>query len=370
LRSKTVVTLLAAAAVVVGLLLLGRAIDDSHMRATRAGAVLREVGIPTVVPGTVVSSADASVAAGAASRAALSATAAPSQASLEASLPMTFAVIGDYGMGDEHEAAVSRLVASWRPAFIITTGDDYYPEAGGTGTARYYLSTGAYYGKWLKDVTTTGTRLPVGKARINAFFPTLGNHDYQSALPAPGSYLSYFDLPGAGFENSSGNERFYDFVQGPVHFFALDSNQEEPAGNTVGGAQAAWLETQLVRSTSPFNVVYGHHPPYSSDANHGSSDNMRWPFKAWGADVVLSGHAHTYERVIVDGFPYLVDGLGGGPRYAFTTPVDGSVARFSDDWGALKVTVTNDDMTFEFHDTSGRLVDRCTIAASRPTRGQ
>ena len=71
-----------------------------------------------------------------------------------------FAVIGDYGMDDGNEAAVAKLVTSWRPAYVITTGDDYYSPAGGTGTGKYDESTGAYYGAWLKDITTTGKRLP------------------------------------------------------------------------------------------------------------------------------------------------------------------------------------------------------------------
>jgi len=277
---------------------------------------------------------------------------------------MTFAVIGDYGWRGAHELAVSKLVKSWDPAFVITTGDDYYTPAGGTGTARYDRSTGAYYSRWLRDITTTGRIRPSGEATINAFFPALGNHDYSDATPALRTYLTYFKLPGTGFTNTSGNERYYDYVEGPVHFFVLNSNGQEPRGTSSTSAQARWLERQLAASTSTWNVVYDHHPPYSSDKVHGSSVYMRWPFATWGADAVISGHAHDYERVMRGGIPYFVNGLGGAPRYAFATKhVTGSARRFKADWGAQKVTVTATAMTFEFYTVTGALKDRLSVTA-------
>jgi tartrate-resistant acid phosphatase type 5 len=288
---------------------------------------------------------------------------ATSSAVATASAITTFAVIGDYGTDDSHERAVARLVASWNPAFIIAAGDDYYSKAGGTGTGRYDESTGAYYGRWLKDITTTGHRFPVGPAAVNAFFPALGNHDYSDARPAPRTYLTYFRLPGAGFANSSGNERYYEFVEGPVHFFVLNSNSAEPSGTSSRSRQAMWLKGALAASTSVWNVVYDHHPPYSSDSTHGSTASMRWPFAAWGADVVISGHAHTYERVMRNGIAYLVNGLGGAARYSFGRAVPGSVKRYRANWGAQVATASETTLTFEFRSVGGNRVDRYVLTA-------
>ena len=183
----------------------------------------------------------------------------------------------------------------------------------------------------------------------------MGNHDYTAGSEP---YLGYFELPGPGLTSTSGNGRYYDFVEGPVHFFALDSNSQEPAGTSPTSTQGRWLRAGLAASTSSWNVVYDHHPPYSSDNTHGSTDYMQWPFKAWGADAVISGHAHTYECIVRDGLVYFVNGLGGAARYGFANPVAGSVARYSADWGAQKVTATDAILDFEFYDVSGRLVDR------------
>lgn len=280
--------------------------------------------------------------------------------------PTVFAVIGDFGINDKNEREVSRLVASWNPSFIITTGDNYYRTAGqvGTGTNMYDVSVGAYYGAWLKDISTTGKRLPVGRAPVNAFFPSMGNHEYTSTSPE--IYTTYFNLPGAGFSNSSGNERYYDYVQGPIHFFVLNSNSKEPDGSDAASLQARWLQRQLSASTSPWNIVYFHHAPYTSDTRHSPKVRMRWPFAEWGADVVISGHDHNYERIMRDGIVYFVNGLGGGTRRPFGDPTEGSAVRYVDAFGAQRVTATDTTLDFEFINTGGVLVDRFHLSAGQP----
>ena len=76
-----------------------------------------------------------------------------------------------------------------------------------------------------------------------------------------------------------------------------------------------------------------HYPPYSS-GTHGSTDWARWSYAAWGADVVLAGHDHTYERLDVNGLTYIVNGLGGMGRYDFVDILDGSLVRYNADYGA------------------------------------
>jgi tartrate-resistant acid phosphatase type 5 len=296
-------------------------------------------------------------------------TAATSGASIAAapaltasSPPTTFAIIGDYGTGGVNEGTVASMVASRNPDFVITTGDNYYSEAGGTGTDRFERAVGAFYGRWMKEATRPATSTPEGPA-LNAFFPSLGNHDYTDATPALKSYLSYFKLPGADFANTSGNERYYDFVNGPVHFFVLNSNKEEPAGTRSDSKQARWLKRQLAASTSPWNIVYFHHPPYASDGDHGSTPRMQWPFAKWGADAVIAGHAHSYERVMRDGIVYFVNGSGGRGRYPFGVPVDGSASRYVDDWGAQIVTATETTLDFGFYNTRGELIDSWSLSA-------
>jgi tartrate-resistant acid phosphatase type 5 len=256
--------------------------------------------------------------------------------------PITFAVIGDFGKAGPYEQAVADLVKSWNPAFILTTGDNNYPSG---AAATIDLNIGQYYQTYIAPYTGAFG----SGAATNRFFPTLGNHDWDTSGAAP--YFDYFSLPG--------NERYYDVVLGPVHVFSLDSDPREPDGTSSTSTQGGWLRTKLAGSTACWKLVYFHHAPYSS-GSHGSDVRMQWPFLEWGADAVLAGHDHTYERVLVGGLPYFVNGLGGYSRYPFGTPIDGSVVRYNAGFGAMRVTASNTTITYEFVAASGMVVDSYT----------
>ena len=268
-----------------------------------------------------------------------------------------FAVIGDYGSAGQPEFDVANRVKSWKPDFIITVGDNNY-DVGSAATID--ANIGQYYHDFIFPYQ--GTYDP-GSPDLNRFLPALGNHDWGNAYPNPGGaapYLAYFsDLR----NNPPGNGRYYEFISGAVHFFALDSDPNEPDGRASNSAQAQWLQARLAASSAVWKVVYFHHPPYSS-GNHGSEVAMQWPFQAWGASVVLAGHDHTYERIIRNGFPYFVNGLGGRSLYAFGAPVAGSVVRFNAEYGAMLVTANSASMTFEFRTRHGSLIDTYTLSAS------
>jgi len=273
-----------------------------------------------------------------------------------------FAVIGDYGVHNSNEWAVAKLVKSWNPSFVVTVGDNYYSDVWGFGNARYYKTTAWAYGKWMAGIPKHRGKV-VGTAKVNAFFPSLGNEDYRlSSSVKP--YLSYFNLPGEGFTSSSGNERYYDFVVGRIHFFMLDSDPHEPKGVSASSAQARWLKHALASSESSWNVVIEHQPPYTSCV-FGETPYMRWPFKKWGANVVLSGHAHVYERLVRGGLTYVIDGLGGSPIHPFGSATAGSEDRYNGGFGAMRGVVRGEKLVFEFRTTGGRLVDRFVIPAHR-----
>ena len=260
-----------------------------------------------------------------------------------------FAVVGDYGDHSQNEADVASLIKSWNPDFIVTTGDNNYPLGEATTMDQ---NIGQYYHDFIYPyVGTYGAG-----ATSNRFWPSLGNHDW--ATGSVQAHEDYFTLPG--------NERYYDFIWGPVHFFAIDSDSNEPDGHTSTSVQAQWLQTQLAASSSPWNVVYFHHPPYSSGLTHGSTPDLQWPYQAWGADAVFSGHDHEYERIVLNGLPYFVNGAGGDSLYTFTTPVPGSEMRYNGDYGAMLVEAGSTYMNFQFITRTGEVIDTYTLS-SGPT---
>jgi tartrate-resistant acid phosphatase type 5 len=256
--------------------------------------------------------------------------------------PTRFAVIGDYGAISAPERDVANLINSWNPDFIITVGDNNYPSGSASTIDR---AIGQYFHAYIYPYHG---EFGAGAAE-NRFFPTLGNHDWLTDGAQP--YLDYFSLPN--------NERYYDFVWGPVHFFMLDSDSNEPDGVSSSSIQAQWLKAQMSTSTSLWNLVVFHHAPYSSGL-HGSTTWMRWPFQEWGASAVLSGHDHTYERLEENEIPYFVNGVGGGAIYNFTEVVAGSQVRYNSDYGAMLVTADLHTITFQFITRRGEQIDTYT----------
>ncbi len=261
--------------------------------------------------------------------------------------PALFAVIGDFGQAGRHAMGVAEMIDSWHVDFIVTTGDNNYQD-GEASTMDENI--GQYYHRYIGDYKGEYNR----GSETNLFFPSLGNHDWSLGNIDP--YLDYFTLPG--------NERYYDVSFSPVHLFILDIDPHEPDGVGVSSVQAAWLKDALAASEDTWNIVVMHHPPYSSGL-HGPSDWAQWPYKEWGADVVLAGHDHTYERLEVDSLLYLVNGLGGhAARYDFYNILPQSQFRYNADWGAMRVQATSQWITFEFINIQGKVIDTVTLNAS------
>ncbi len=256
----------------------------------------------------------------------------------------TIAVIGDFGKAGEHEQAVSELTHSFHPDAVITVGDNNY-EFGAEETidkniGQYYADyIYPYHGKYGKG------------ASVNKFFPSLGNHDWVASGAKP--YFNYFTLPG--------NERYYDVVIGNVHLYALDSDPHEPDGMDMSSTQALWLKEQLQEEKTRWKIVYFHHPPYCSGAEHGSDPTMQWPFKEWGADLILTGHEHVYERLNAKGLTYIVNGIGGKSLYKFKNPIVQSIFRYNENYGSLKIESFQDSLVGTAINIEKKQIDRFAI---------
>jgi hypothetical protein len=254
-------------------------------------------------------------------------------------------VIGDYGGDTAEEAKVAELVKGWNPDAVITVGDNNYdegtPEGWDATVGQYYHPfIGSYKGKHGAGAAT------------NKFWPALGDHDWQDA--GLDSWLDYFTLPG--------NERYYDVDLGPVHLYAVNSNSEEPDGYKPTGTQGLWLKEKLAASKSCFDLVYFHHPPYSS-GHHGSRDHMDWPFVAWGAEATFAGHDHHYERLEVGGIPYFVIGTSG-LEFA-PDPLPETKYRNDQKHGAILVTASSDGtITYEYWSLDGIKLDSLSLKKS------
>jgi hypothetical protein len=168
--------------------------------------------------------------------------------------------------------------------------------------------------------------------------PVPGNHEYHTS-----GAQGYFDYFGAlAGDRAKG---YYSYDVGPWHVIALNSNIEL----TSGSPQLQWLRADLAANPRPCTLAYWHHPRFSS-GYHGNNSAMQ-PF--WdalyegGADVVLNGHDHNYERFAPQsptgaadagrGIREFVVGTGGTGLRSFSTVRANSEVRITGEHGVLKL---------------------------------
>ena len=266
----------------------------------------------------------------------------------------TFAVIGDFGQPTNKEAEVAELVNGWGVDFIVTTGDNTYEKY--TDQTDVYWHLPVYYNKYVES---------------KEFYPVLGNHDFFDTGNGYGlasqTYRDYFTwLP----SSTEGGRRFYDFKKEHVHFIMLNGMDITPLGaSELDSTQKDWAGPLIQNSDSKFQIVVTHYSPYVTsygselgEGSHTSNTNIQWPFKDWGADIILAGHNHVYEQLEVNGLPILVNGLGGGYIGNFGTPHEGSKVRYNGMHGAIKATVYENKIVFKFISIDGTEQDSFTLS--------
>jgi hypothetical protein len=244
---------------------------------------------------------------------------------------------GDIGdctsSGDEATAA---LVGP-RQGAVATLGDTVYERGTPAEFARCYAPN---WGRF-RDRTR----------------PAPGNHDY--ATKGGAGYHAFF-----GAAAGKPGEGWYSYDLGGWHVIVLNSNCGDVPCQ-AGGAQHRWLRADLAAHASRCTLAYWHHPRWSSGL-HGSTGAMGDLWSALvdgGADVVLSGHDHDYERFSpldkdgrVDperGIRSFVVGTGGRSYYPFSGTVPGSEKRIGNSFGILVLDLQPAAYRWEFVPVAG-----------------
>ena len=155
---------------------------------------------------------------------------------------------------------------------------------------------------------------------------TIGNHDTAQSISPDVATLPYFNiftLPAAGQAGglASGTEKYYSFDFGNIHFVCLDSMTSDRG---VNGAMLTWLGKDLAANTRPWLIAFWHHPPYTKGSHNSDTEtqliemrtNALPILEAYGVDLVLTGHSHSYERSFL---------LGG--HYGLSTTLVGSMIK-------------------------------------------
>jgi hypothetical protein len=241
-------------------------------------------------------------------------------------------------LGDEATADLLDTL----PGIVFTTGDNAYPD-GSTNDFAF-----CYEPSWGRHRDRTR--------------PSPGNHDYHTS--GASAYFSYF-----GENAGPAGRGYYSYRAGEWLVLSLNSNIDVDPGSS----QDLWLRDELAADPRTCTLAYWHHAGFSSSSNHGNSLRMQAIFQVLydaGADVVLTGHDHTYERFgpqtpageadTVRGIRQFVVGTGGGSLYGFGSPVANSEFRYSDRHGVLELTLFPDRYAWRFIVEGGDVVDAGT----------
>jgi hypothetical protein len=266
---------------------------------------------------------------------------------------------GDISSGGSRDQATGNVVRDQLSAGawgVFTTGDNAYPD----GTYQNYQVYDAAWGSFRS------------KTR-----PTYGNHDYYGSSAAAGSTDYWDDPPDPTPVQVSNTKSFYAYDVGGSNWKAIVLNSastEGPKGNqappcTDPSAQMTFLNTQL--NTTKNTVLFWHHARFSRSGDHPTSEGATGCSKTFfdvaydnGADLVVQGHSHVYERYhardktgasVTGGLTSIVCGTGGNSfdSLGSASPAQAPEKSFTNAWGVCKLTLNANNAQVTFLPASG-----------------
>jgi alkaline phosphatase len=240
-----------------------------------------------------------------------------------------------------NQAGLTAKLLDRIPGTVAALGDNAYQD----GTAAQYAKCyGPTWGRY--------------KSRTR---PALGNHEYNVS---PNPYFDYFN--GAGKSSGRAGPRgkgYYSYSLGAWHVVVLNSVTN--IRQDVSSPQAKWLKADLAAHRTQCTLAYWHHPFFTSGKNRPATRMaplVKILYDA-GAEIVMSGHNHQYERFAPQdpsrradskrGLRAFVVGTGGAGMYGFERTQPNSQVRYAGGHGVLKLTLSPGSYTWEFVPVAG-----------------
>lgn len=252
--------------------------------------------------------------------------------------PVTMTGAGDIASCDRDEDEATGALLEDVPGWVFTAGDNAYEHGTTTEFEECYdASWGAY-----RDRT----------------FPALGNHDVEIARAA--GYFAYFG--GRAGDRRAG---WYALDLGSWRLIVLNSNCGEAGGCDAASDQGRWLAAELAAHPTACTLAIWHHPRWST-GHHGPTSSVA-PFwdalHAAGAELIVNGHDHDYERfVLLDasgtpdearGIRQIVAGTGGAALRPFEEQDPHSEVRDASTYGVLRLDLRPGSYDWEFIPAEG-----------------
>lgn len=256
---------------------------------------------------------------------------------------ITLVGAGDIGRCDSTADEETAAMIEGMPGIVFTLGDNAYDS----GSEREYRD--CFGPSW-------------GRLGDRILLPVPGNHDWETDRAA--GYTAWF-----GDRAVRDGTTWYAHDWGAWHIVVLDSDCAKVGGCGRDSPQGRWLRDDLSASRATCTLALFHHPRFSS-GEHGSDADVAplWEaLYAGGADLVLNGHEHSYERFgpqdpdgredAARGITELVVGTGGAAMRDFKDPVANSRVRSAYGNGVISLSLAPAGWTFDFRTTDGGFRD-------------
>jgi hypothetical protein len=223
------------------------------------------------------------------------------------------------------------------PGTVFTVGDNAYP----IGSAANF--TNCYEPTWGRH-----------KARTR---PAVGDNEYDT--PGAAGHFNYF-----GAAAGDPDKGYYSYDLGAWHIIVLNSNCSQVGGCEPDSPQGQWLQADLAANPSSCILAIHHEPLFSSSGGDSDLRDFWVPLYEAGADIVLSGHRHNYERFaqqnpdgVADpgrGIRQFVVGTGGASLSSFGSTAPNSQVRNNNTHGVLKLTLHPTSYDWQFIPIAGQ----------------
>ena len=222
---------------------------------------------------------------------------------------------------------------------VFTAGDNAYEN----GTSKEYAN--CYGPTWGRHKTRTR--------------PVVGNHEYQTS--GASGYFGYF-----GSAAGDPKKGYYSFDIGRWHAVMLNSNCSAVGGCGATSTQATWLRNDLAAHPATCTIAVWHHPRFTSNRStpDGATIALWQILYDHGADVIVTGHRHNYERFAPQtpagaadasfGIREFVVGTGGIALVGFSSTMKNSQIRNSSTHGVIKLTLHASSYDYAFVPIAGQ----------------
>jgi tartrate-resistant acid phosphatase type 5 len=277
-----------------------------------------------------------------------------------------FYVLGDWGRNgfeNQQEVADAMHAASTviEPEFIISTGDNFYPNGIASVHDPYWKSS-------FEDVYR-------GNALFCPWYVALGNHDYRGNVDAQIEYSNIskrWTMPARYFsidkvlEDDVTTARFVFVDTNPLEddYYEEGSKYQRAVQSQDTIAQLNWLEEQLARNPHHWTIVIGHHPMYTSGKRVDDEPYVRKHLEPilerHTVHATFAGHEHDLQHQKPEGVftHHFVSGAGSEVRPTGErdyTQFAKSIAGF------MIVSLTKDAMLVQAVDYMGNVVYKTKI---------